>query len=279
MQKPKTYVAIILDKSGSMVTTKDAAISGFNEQIQQLKEDAKTQDILCSLITFNGEVFEHLWNVPAEELTEADVSNFKPSGATSMIDAVGYTVQKMLNTTDHEDPNSAYLIITITDGQTNQDKHYNWDSLKELTQSCEATKKWTFTYMGCSVDYLEQLSIMTGTAKSNMAAWSNKTNRETNLGFANMRSKQTKYFAERMLNQTSSSSYCASSNTVANFAQEVVEEAPTPVIVNIADLPQVDLSSILDRQPKYLNETVSKISDEIFSNSLQVKWAVDPIPS
>jgi hypothetical protein len=37
-----------------MASTKSAAIAGFNEQVQQMKINAQTQDILCSLVTFNG---------------------------------------------------------------------------------------------------------------------------------------------------------------------------------------------------------------------------------
>ena len=58
-KNPKTHVAIVLDKSGSMGDTKDATISGYNEHVQQLKKNAQDgQEILVSLVTFNGEVFE-----------------------------------------------------------------------------------------------------------------------------------------------------------------------------------------------------------------------------
>jgi uncharacterized protein with von Willebrand factor type A (vWA) domain len=36
--RPKTRMAIILDRSGSMAGTKKQAIDGLNEQIQQAKE-------------------------------------------------------------------------------------------------------------------------------------------------------------------------------------------------------------------------------------------------
>jgi len=272
--KPKTYVAIILDKSGSMAATKAGAISGFNEQVQQLKEDSKTQEIYCSLVTFNGEVFEHLWNVPAEKLSEANVEEFQPLGNTAMRDAVGYTVQKLLTTTDHEDPNTAYLIVTISDGQTNQDRHYSWDALKELTQGCEATKKWTFTYMGCSKEYMEQLSHNVGTSAANMASWSNKTSADTGKGFSNMRSRQAKYFVERAMGQTAAANYASDSLSVADFTEDVVEAAPAPVLVDVADLPKVDFASVLSRQPRYENQASPAWNGgPLFANSTKVAWA------
>ena len=98
--KTITHVAILLDKSGSMAKTKEQAIVGFNEQIQQIKENAKDQDIRTYLITFNASVFEHVWGEPAEKLTEASAEDYIPSGGTAMRDAIGYTLQKLLDTTD-----------------------------------------------------------------------------------------------------------------------------------------------------------------------------------
>lgn len=275
--KPKTYVAIILDKSGSMAKTKNTAISGFNEQVQQLKEDSKTQEIYCSLVTFNADVFEHLWNVPAEKLSEANAEEFQPGGSTAMRDAVGYTVQKLLNTTDHEDPNVAYLIVTISDGETNIDRHYNWEALKELTQGCEATKKWTFTYMGCTKEYMEQLSRNVGTQVSNMAAWSNHTSAETSVGFSNMRGRQAKYFAERSMGQTAASNYASDSMNVADFTESVAIAAPAPVVVDVASLPKVDIDSVLSRQPKYQNQdSPAWNGGPLFTNSMKVAWSSPP---
>ena len=73
--KTITHVAILLDKSGSMGnpevygdvqranSIRDAAIVGFNEQIQEIQENAKSQDIRTYLVTFNSEVFEHVWGI------------------------------------------------------------------------------------------------------------------------------------------------------------------------------------------------------------------------
>ena len=269
----KTYVAIILDKSGSMASTKAGAISGFNEQIQQLKEDSKSQEIYCSLVTFNGEVFEHLWNVPADQLSEANAEDFQPLGSTAMLDAVGYTVQKMLNTTDHEDPNTAYLIITISDGQTNLDRHYSWESLKELTQSCEATKKWTFTYMGCTKEYMQQVAKNVGIQTSNVAAWSNDSIKHASLGFANMRSRQKKYFAERAMGQTVAGHYASDDLSVADFTAKVAESEPSPVVLDLNSLPKVDFENVLNSQPKYqAQNSPTWNGGKLFENSMKVEW-------
>ena len=174
-KKPKTRMAVILDKSGSMATTKSQAVEGLNEQIQQAREHAKEHDLRCSLVTFNGEVFEHLWDVPAEKLIEAKPEDYNPNGSTAWLDAVGYTIQKLLSTEGPEDAETAYLVYVISDGQTNADMHYNGEALKELIEGCMATKRWTITYMGHNARYLQEVARQTGVPLTNCAAWSNKS--------------------------------------------------------------------------------------------------------
>ena len=71
----KTYICLILDKSGSMEKSKKQTIESFNEQIQQIKSD-DDQDSFFSLITFNGKVFEHCWNENTNSVEELNDENY-----------------------------------------------------------------------------------------------------------------------------------------------------------------------------------------------------------
>lgn len=173
MSKMKTRVVVILDQSGSMGGTKAQAVQGYNEQIQQMKLNSKDQEILGSLITFNGEVFEHLWDVPADELTEATAEDYKTEGSTAMRDAVGYAINKLTKTADPNDTDVAYLVVIISDGEENASKHYNSEALAELKESVDRTGKWTFTYMGCDDRYLKKVAKELNIPISNVAKWSN----------------------------------------------------------------------------------------------------------
>jgi uncharacterized protein YegL len=273
---PRTYVAFILDRSGSMAGTKKATIQGLNEQIQQLKEDAKTQDILVSLVTFNGDVFEHLWSVPVDQLTEATDDNYVPLGATAMRDAMGYTIQKLISTTDYNHPENAYLIITITDGNTNRDQHYSASALKELQTSCEATNKWTFTLMGCTQEYLDKIARETGQAHANMAAWSNNSESSVLRAFDNQKSRQKKYFSARGQGVTSTKNYASDfDGQVANYNEPVLPEQINLVAqkIEIQPIPeQVNLVEIANRGPKYINIGAQPYNGSLFSNNQQVVW-------
>lgn len=220
--KPKTYVSIILDKSGSMESTKAQTIQGYNEQVQQMKLNSKEQDIFCSLITFSGDVFEHLWSEPAEKLTEITDADYAPEGSTAMRDAIGYTVKKLMETTDTKDPNVAYLVVIISDGEENSSKHYSVGSLKELIESMQKTGKWTFTYMGCSGDYLKKVAEQTSIPIANMAVFSNATPAKAKFAYKRSNAKLSDYYGIRAKGAVACANvFSTDSNNFADFSQEI----------------------------------------------------------
>lgn len=280
MNKPKTRIAIVLDKSGSMAHTKDKAIQGLNEQIQQAKERAKDQDLRCSFVTFNGEVFEHLWDVPAEKLIEANPDDYKPSGSTAYLDAVGYTVQKLLATETEQDKDTAYLVYCISDGDTNADMHYNKSSLNEIIQGVEGTGRWTITFMGHDKEKLKQLAHELGVPISNTAMWSNSTDTLVGRAFNNQKLRSAKFFDERSLGKMSSASYSASADccSVADYTEQA-PSMPVEVDMNTVKIgTNVNLDELLARQPKYTNVEITPQQMNadgtvpLFSNNIGVVW-------
>jgi uncharacterized protein YegL len=278
-KKPITRMAIVLDRSGSMAATAAQAVSGLNEQVQQARELAKDHDLRCSLVTFNGEVFEHLWDCPASDLREAAPEDFKPNGSTAMLDALGYTVQKLLTTAPTNDDEIAYLIFLISDGETNADMHYAPASIKELVGACQATKRWTFTYMGCSQADLDRVSSYTGMAAANMGTWSNATATGSVTAHSNRTMRSAKYFAERLVGQTASQQFYGgvkeektSAGIVvacADLSEPQPELAPAPVIETAV---HVDMANILAKQPKYQNVCTASGGTGIFGSTNAVVW-------
>lgn len=275
-QKKKTRMALILDRSSSMETTKEQAVQGLNEQVAQAKEWSKSQDILCSLVTFNGDVFEHLWDAPADSLQEAKAEDYVPMGSTSMFDAIGYTVKKLLDTRSEEDEEVSYFICIISDGETNSDRYYRPDMLKELIGGCQNTKRWTFVYMGCNDAYLHQVASSTGIPIGNMGSWMNQTMGGTLVGMQNLRCASNKYYAERDAGQigTQSLMECASKSSegIADFQQETNPEqwAATPKVEQAVE---VDLTSVLQKQPTYSNVVMTNSTNGgLFANTVGVIW-------
>jgi uncharacterized protein YegL len=294
MSKPKTRIAIILDKSGSMAGTKQQTIEGLNEQIQQAKQRAKDQDLRCCLVTFDGEVYEHLWDVPAEKLVEASPEDYIPNGSTNWHDAVGYTIQKLLATATPDDKDTAYLVYVISDGQANVfTGHCTPDAVSELIEGTQGTGKWTYTYMGHNKAYLEQLARQTGVPVSNTAAWENKTRGGTKRAFQHQNMRLNKFLDERALGKAQSASYSApvgaacADYTDAAAAPPLEAAAPDLAEVKIGNA-AINLCDVVSKMAKYQNVNIEGRTQQydpsmgevaLFSNTVGVKWGGQDEPA
>jgi hypothetical protein len=72
---------------------------------------------------------------------------------TSMLDAVGQSVNRLRNDTplvDGED--TTFLVIIVSDGAENNSREYTWDTVRDVMTKCKEDKKWTITYMGANQD-------------------------------------------------------------------------------------------------------------------------------
>lgn len=259
-KKLRTYVCLILDKSGSMFGVVDETVDGFNEQVQQIKENAQEQEIYVSLVTFNGNVFEHLWNEPADKLEETDSDDYRPSGSTAMRDAVGYAVQKLHETTDVDDENNAYVVTVISDGYENSSHHFGVDALKELIDPCLKKDNWTFSYIGCDASYLREVSAQTGISVSNMAAY-DTSKAGTARAYKAAAGKMGNFLRARATTGICGQSvglYTNSVNEVADFANE-----------DSADLADVDMSNMSENK---ISNNKSLNKSRILGSGTAVNW-------
>jgi len=192
-KKAKTRVDLILDRSGSMWSGRDETVIGYNEHVQQFRQDAENQDLEVSLTTFNGNVFEHHWNVPAKELNEATVESYQPGGLTALRDAIGYVIDKHLS--EEDDLDYAHLVIIISDGGENASRQYSPEMISELFEGCEKSGRWTFTFMGCDQAHLLNTGMQL--KAGNVAKWDNKSKKAAKRGMAGSKKAVARYMAAR----------------------------------------------------------------------------------
>lgn len=157
--RPKTHVAIIIDSSSSMVPLREQVISGFNNQIATLKASAKEQDVKVSCITFSNTVHEaRLWNQPLETVRALEANDYLPYGNTALLDAVGSTLDKLNALKEGSDPDTAFLVTIMTDGEENSSRTFSSQTVATLVKVLQNTGRWTFTYMGANQD-LSKVSL------------------------------------------------------------------------------------------------------------------------
>jgi len=168
----KHRVAILMDKSSSMAGSEAAVVSSYNEQVSQCQINAREGDeVLVTLITYNGNVYEHFVDRPAAELELASVEGYEPCGATNIWDAIGHAIDLFGGPDDGE---CRFLVCNITDGDQTVTPH-KWprDRVAGAVRELQRTGRWTFTFLGCSPTVLQQVAEATGIPLSNMRLWSN----------------------------------------------------------------------------------------------------------
>lgn len=254
IMKPKTHVAIVIDRSGSMASAHSKTIEYYNEQLEQAIVNSKDQDITFSVVSFNGNVFEHEWLADPNELAKIDASAYSPQGATALDDAVGYTLEKLQKTTE-ADENTAYLVLIVSDGEENSSQHFNRPKVKKIIDSCEATKKWTVSYMGCDARYLKHIAKEYGIKESNMAVWTNATSEGAERSLRRSTQRTNAYYGSRARGMVACSNLYSDSDSLADFTEE------SPMAFGEAPNMDIEKPEVFFGKPVSISSTFDKPID------------------
>lgn len=156
--KTQVFNVIILDKSGSMESIRQAAVDGFNETLAGIKKAqekyAESQEHFVSLLTFCDCEKKYVFDkVPVAEARKLTLDDYEPCCCTPLYDAMGFTLMTMRNHVKKVD--DAVVVVTIiTDGYENASKEYTGAAVKKLVEELKG-EGWTFTYMGANQDSVE----------------------------------------------------------------------------------------------------------------------------
>ncbi len=170
MKKSKTFYHIILDQSGSMSDCINQTLNGLANQrkeILSIANEFPEQEIRVGLTIFDHNVILKYRNLSVTELSKMDGLEYRPNGQTALLDAIGMSVADTQRLMVNED-DSAVMII-LTDGYENASREYSNDKIKNLIQDKEATGKWSFTYLGATLDAVEIAKSMNIKAENSFA--------------------------------------------------------------------------------------------------------------
>jgi len=206
-KKKKTYVAVVLDSSGSMQKIKKEVIQGFNEHAATIRAGSGNQlDSKICLMTFATHVNPPLlWCENANNLNNLTEENYRPGGMTAMLDCVGATIDGLEKVEDIEDEETAVLVLVVSDGRENNSRRETYKSIAERVQRLTKTGRWTFVYLGSNQDLSkiqQDLNIPQGNTQTFVAdsAGYKQAFTQTNRGLSN-------YMTARAQGVTSSSSF------------------------------------------------------------------------
>lgn len=167
MKSQKTIYHLIVDKSGSMHDCIENTIMGFNDQVTriiQMEKRFPEQDITIGLTTFNHQACHHFFHAQPNTVEPLTEKTYHPNGNTALLDAIGLTaktIESDMAIFNLKIPTTAVVVI-LTDGHENASGMYNFNDIRNMISRLEATGKWTFSFIGATLDaadVAEQMNI------------------------------------------------------------------------------------------------------------------------
>lgn len=149
----KTELVFILDKSGSMAGLEADTIGGYNSMLKKQKKAEGEAFVTTVLFNHDYELLHDRINVKGiSSITEKD---YEVSGTTALLDAIGFTIQKIKNVQKHTSKNERaekVLFVITTDGMENASREFTADKIKKMVQDHKEKYGWEFMFLGANID-------------------------------------------------------------------------------------------------------------------------------
>ena len=164
-----TYIAFLLDRSGSMQSIKDDTEGGFNAFIAEQRRQGG--DCRVTLAQFDNEYEEVYRDLP---LAEVPPLRLVPRGSTALLDSIGRLVntmgERLASLPEGERPGMVIVGI-MTDGHENASREWTHPAIKALIEQQTKSYNWQFLYLGADQDAIEVGSSI-GVAAANSLTYS-----------------------------------------------------------------------------------------------------------
>ncbi len=145
----KTYISVLIDRSGSMGTIRGATIDGYNEFVKgQRAESGKTRWTLTLFDTVGIDTIYK--NVRGREVPVLTPQVYAPRGGTPLLDAVGKTLTKGLNRARSK-YYDGHVFVIMTDGYENSSSEWDNGKVEKLIAKAEK-RNWQIVFLGANQD-------------------------------------------------------------------------------------------------------------------------------
>lgn len=190
--KDETYIAVVLDRSGSMESVKAETISGFNHFLKEQQQQGDNARL--TLVQFDSQSTDFLTeNLPVTDAKPLNADTYQPRGMTPLLDALGATINstgKTLNAIPEPNRPDKVVFVIITDGEENASHQFSKAQVKEMIEHQSHVYKWQFVYLGANQDAFAEaggLGINAAAAADFMAGNVQAAFAATSVNIANYR--------------------------------------------------------------------------------------------
>jgi len=156
--KDYTEIVVIVDKSGSMESTKYDAIGGFNSFLDDQINTPGNAKLSLVLFDSHGNYKIKYNGVKLENVEKFNQSNYIPGGMTALLDAMGRTIDdvgRRLNYIPESERPSKVIFVVITDGEENNSMEYNHKQIFDKIEHQKNKYKWEFIFVGSNQDAIK----------------------------------------------------------------------------------------------------------------------------
>ncbi len=151
MKKDLTYIAVVLDRSGSMGGVRDDTIGGFNAFLEEQKQ--QPGQVLFTLVQFSDLPEVQVFSVPLAEVQPLTRATYVTQGWTALYDAIGVTIDSVgaaLRALPEDQRPSKVLVMIQTDGFENKSILYDRDRIAGMIRHQREKYSWDFAFVGAT---------------------------------------------------------------------------------------------------------------------------------
>ena len=213
----RTFIGIILDKSGSMQSIWKKTIAGINKQILAIQEGATDSEVdtYVSFYVFDKNTHKVFEAKSINFLTEIAEEDYQPKGDTALYGCLNDMIDSLSEVAEEADPDNSYLVYVFSDGDETVARDRRAATGQRIKEKQDGGK-WTFSFVGCDQDLTvinEHLNIPLG----NIAKFS-KSSIGTETAFENQASSVKKYLKSRASGQMQMNSMYSEAGKMADFS-------------------------------------------------------------
>ncbi len=167
----QTNIAIVLDRSGSMVKHRIETLACLNNYLDGARKDENLKEANLELALFDAPFSDPAIDVirlgapiNMKDLTEEE---FVPRGWTPLYDAIGHGIASLDARLKASGSKKAILVV-ITDGQENKSKEFNFDTISKAIKERQE-QGWQVLFLSADLQAAQQgieLGVRAGSTAS-----------------------------------------------------------------------------------------------------------------
>jgi hypothetical protein len=220
------YIALVLDRSGSMHSIRARVIASCNEQLESIRSNALAtgQPSYASLFTFETHVDPpRFFGRPADKLVDLVSKDLRLGGGTALLDGVGTAITHLKTLPGVDSEHASFLVVTITDGFENSSRTYK-KGFGAMIAEAQATGRWSFAFL-CPKSGVKTLQRF-GIPEGNILPWQPNQKGAAELGRQVAQGLQ-QYYEQRASGQRATSKF---------FVTNVAAIDPSTLTDTLSDL-------------------------------------------